>query len=507
MNNSKILIAFLTALMLVSSSFAEDNSASDKLNTMIEKGMKDWQIPGLSTVVVKNGKVVFKKVYGIKDIESKELVDENTLFSMGSTTKALIAISLGILVDQNKINWQDKVVDHYPSFKLSDPYITANARVKDLLTHNLGIGNADLLWLLNNLSTTDTLEKFKYAKNTYPMRGGFTYQNVMYAVAGELIESVSEQHWTDFVDNEILKPLEMNRTQTKSVDIKKIGNYTAPHNSDSGDSVIKLSQTFSDQIGAAGMIWSNTNDISNYLMFLVNDGVFNGKSILKPATFNYLFKPHSILDEDDIYPTKTLTKPNWSTYGLGWFQQDYRGTKLNFHSGSLPGLVAMVGVMRDKDTAVYVFANLDHAELRHAIMYKALDLYAFNDDKKQWHKDIFKLYSGIKANAKEATKKKNEERVKNTSPTLSLDQYTGTYQNEMLGTVSISMLKDQLHIDFNNHLKFKMQHWHYDIFKTNKDPKWQFELMINFHMNTSGKIQELDVFGEKYIKETVKNKD
>ena len=271
MNTTKILLTILVTLLLWSSSFAQDASKSNKLNAMIEEGMKEWQIPGLSAVVVKNGKVVFKKTYGIKDIETKETVNDNTLFSMASTTKALIAISLGILVDQNKISWEDKVIDHLPSFKLSDPYITANARVIDLLTHNLGIGNADLLWVINNLSTAETIDKFKYAEKIYPLRGGFTYQNIMYVVAGEVIEAVSGQHWSIFMENNILKPLEMTDTQTKSKDIREAGNFTTPHYNDLDDGVVKIDYTFSDQIGAAGMVWSTTNDISNYLTFLVKN--------------------------------------------------------------------------------------------------------------------------------------------------------------------------------------------------------------------------------------------
>ncbi len=500
MNTTKTLLTILATFLLCSSSFAQDASKSNKLNAMIEEGMKEWQIPGLSAVVVKNGKVVFKKTYGIKDIETKEPVDDNTLFSMASTTKALIAISLGILVDQNKISWEDKVIDHLPSFKLSDPYITADARVIDLLTHNLGIGNADLLWVINNLSTAETIDKFKYAKKAYPLRGGFTYQNIMYVVAGELIEAVSEQHWTAFVENEILKPLEMTRTQTKSIDIMKAGNYTTPHYNDLDDGIVKVDYTFSDQIGAAGMVWSTTNDVSNYLTFLVNDGIFKGDTIIQPATFQYLFKPHSILTENDVYPTNKLTKPKWNTYGLGWFQQDYRGEKLDFHTGSLSGLVALTGIIHDKDVAVYVFANLDHAELRHAIMYKAMDLYAFKDDNRDWHKEIFKLYAGFRENAKEAKKKRNEGRIMETSPSLTLDQYSGTYQNEMLGSVTIRLVNGQLQIDVNKHLNYKMEHWHHNTFITSKDPRWRFESLINFNLNTSGKIEELEVFEEKFTK-------
>ncbi len=248
------------------------------------------------------------------------------------------------------------------------------------------------------------------------------------------------------------------------------------------------------------MVWSTTNDVSNYLTFLVNDGVFKGDTIIQPATFQYLFKPHSILTENDVYPTNKLTKPKWNTYGLGWFQQDYRGEKLDFHTGSLSGLVALTGIIHDKDVAVYVFANLDHAELRHAIMYKAMDLYAFKDDNRDWHKEIFKLYAGFRENAKEAKKKRNEGRIMETSPSLTLDQYSGTYQNEMLGSVTISLVNGQLQINVNKHLNYKMEHWHHNTFITSKDPRWRFESLINFNLNTSGKIEELEVFEEKFTK-------
>ncbi len=160
------------------------------LDKMIVQGMEDWNIPGLATVIVKDGKIVFKKTYGVKNINSKEPFDGKTLFNMTSTTKAIVAMSLGILVDRGKLNWDDKVQKYFPDFRLSDDYIASDARVGDLLTHNLGIGNADMLWVLDSVSTKETIKNFKYAKKEYPLRGSFEYQNIMYAVAGEVIEAV-----------------------------------------------------------------------------------------------------------------------------------------------------------------------------------------------------------------------------------------------------------------------------------------------------------------------------
>ena len=262
----RTIFAFIVTIFLVPSILAQDNLASKKLNSMIEAGMKEWKIPGLTTVVVKNGEIVFSKAYGIKDIHTKEVVDQNTLFNMGSTTKALIAISLGILVDRDEIEWNDKVIDHLPSFRLIDSYITAEARVKDLLTHNLGIEDADLLWMIDSTSTNQTIDRLRYAEKAYPLRGGFIYQNVMYVVAGQLIQSVSGQHWTRFVEDNIFVPLEMTRTQAKSANVVRAGNYVAPHYIDEESDLVRLPQYFSDQIGAAGLVWSTTKDIGNYLI-------------------------------------------------------------------------------------------------------------------------------------------------------------------------------------------------------------------------------------------------
>ncbi len=467
---------------------------------MIKEGLEDWQIPGLSAIVVKGGEVVFHETYGIRDIKTEDPVDKNTLFAMASTTKAIVAMSLGILVDLGKIHWDDKVVDYLPTFRLSDPYITADARVKDLLTHNLGIGNADLLWVFDSLSTKETLKQFEHAKTTYPLRGGFAYQNIMYAIAGELIEAVSGIHWSTFVEENILLPLEMNRTQSKSFSVFEAGNFTTPHYNDLEEGIIKIDYTFTDQIGPAGILWSCTNDISKYLTFIVNQGVFNTDTILQLETFNYLFKPQSILTEIGYYPTNELTKPHWNTYGLGWFQQDYRGSKLDFHTGSLPGLVALAGVMHEHDLAVFVFSNLDHAELRHAIMYKAIDLYIFNDDSRDWHQDIFKLYSRLKEEEIQKSKKRDEERIHGTSPSLDLHAYEGIYHNKIFGDITVSQSNKQLHLDINHFIFYKAEHWHYNTFITNEDPKWREKFLISFALDQSGKINELELFGESFIK-------
>jgi len=489
---------FLFLLFNVQASQAQ--SSTQRLDAMIRQGMDDWHIPGLAAVVVSGGEIAFSRVYGVRDVETRSPVDPQTLFNMGSTTKAVVCMALGILVDQGKLSWNDKVRDHLPEFRLSDPYITEEARVQDLLTHNLGIAQADLLWVLDSVSTGETLRRFALAKKAYPVRGGYQYNNLMYAAAGEVIQAVSGKHWTEFVREELFEPLEMSRTVAKVADIFDAGNYVTPYFYEEETGFIQVPYNRSDQIGAAGMIWTCAADMENYLRFLVGGGTFNGKAILKPETFAYLFKPHTLLPEAGFYPTRQLTRPNWLSYGLGWFQHDYRGEKLDFHTGSIGGLIAIAGIIHDKKTAVYVLANRDHAELRHAILYQALDLWAFDDATRDWHREIFDLYEDLREKGEVREQEELEKRVQNTRTSLPLEAYSGTYRHPMLGEVTVSVVPDGMQMRFNDFVSFKAQHWHYDTFRIMPDNRYRFEGLSNFHLGTDGSVSELEVFGERFAK-------
>jgi len=493
--------AFLILLFLVASTLpAQYRSANNKLDQMIQQGMEEWQIPGLSVVVVKNGDVIYKKAYGIRDIHTGEFVDEQTMFAMASTTKAFIAISMGMLVDKGLMNWDDKVRSHLPSFQLSNAYITEDARIKDLLTHNLGIGNADMIWYLDSASTEETINRFSLAEQAYPLRGGFVYQNLMYAIAGEVIEAVSGMPWETFVEQNIFQPLGMTRSVTSPSGIRALGNHTTPHVDDRLQGVITLPILYFDQVGAAGALWSCADDMARYLEFILNKGIHNGDTLLKPATFDYLFKPQVIITDSEFYPTQRLTRPKWKTYGLGWFQHDYRGEKLDFHTGSIDGLVAITGLMFSKDLGVYVFANLDHAELRHAIMYMVMDLYGFEDNNRDWHRDVFEMYKGFEKLSLARLDLVNSDRVTNTRHSLPLHHYAGNYVHPMFGEVEIEVNQDDLLVHFNEVKTVAASHWHYNTFRTLHDPMLG-QVMINFQLNTAGKVSSAIIMNETFIKE------
>ena len=469
------------------------------LDDFILEGKEMWKIPGISVVVVKNDSTLYKKTFGKKNFFDDELVDSETIFSMASTTKAFISMSLGILVDRDSISWDDRVVDILPSFKLSDPYITKDARIKDLLTHNLGIGNEDRLWTTDSTSVEEMLLKFSKSPRKYPLRGGYTYQNIMYVVAGQVISRVSGISWQSFVKTNILDKVGLSCTLTWSKDIFEYGNYTFPHQIDYEEGIVHVPFTISDQIGAAGMMWSCSDDMEKYLKFLLNETQLLDERILDKKTFNYLFKPQIIVG-DSFYPTAKLTNPNWKTYGLGWYQHDYRGEKIDFHTGSLQGLVAIIGLIRDKNIGVQVFANLDHAELRHAIMYKVMDLFVFSDDSRDWNREVYNLYNEMDKKYKKSYLDKFILRDENSKMTLKLIDYSGTYENDMYGRIIVSVKDEKMTLDVNNGIKFfDLEWWEKDVFITDKDEKWREKLLVKFNLNNNS-VRDLTIYNAKFNK-------
>ena len=414
-------------------SYSQDKSQI--IDDFARKGKELWQIPGMSLVIVENDSTIFKSTYGVKNYSTREKVDTKTIFSMGSTTKAFIAMGLGILVDRDSIGWNDKVVDHLPDFRLSDPYITYDARVKDLLTHNLGIGNEDRLWTTDSTSVEELLSNFSMSERKYSLRGGYTYQNIMYVVAGRLIEKVSGKTWQEFIQYNILEPIGLECTLTWSRDIFEYGNHTYPHMIDYEEGIVNVPFTISDQIGAAGMMWSCVEDMEKYLSFLLNKSEVDGIRILSEKTFNYIFEPQIIIGSS-FYPTSKLTKPNWRTYGLGWFQHDYRGLKIDMHTGSLQGLVAIIAMVRDKNIALQVFANMDGAELRHALVYKIFDLLLFDDNSRDWNSEVFELYNERSERYKKSYFESFENRDKSKKLSYELKDFVGKFSNDMYGDIA-----------------------------------------------------------------------
>ena len=463
-----------------------------EFDAYVEKSRNQWGAVGLAIAVVKDDDVIFKKSYGVRELNTSDAVDNNTLFSCASTTKAMTATCLGILVDEGKLKWDDPVINYLPEFQLYDPYVTRELRIRDLLIHNSGVGNTDVLWSYMDISREEVLQRMRLVEPSYSFRSSFIYQNIFYLAAGQVIEKVSGQPWEEFIKQRVFTPLGMNRTVPFLKNITD-PNKTKPHMLVEGKTIV-IEDLSADAIGPAGSVWSCIEDISKWTKCMLDSGKYNGNRLIKKETWVEMMKPQTLVPASEFYPTAQLTKPNWTTYGLGWFQHDYQGRKVNFHTGSLPGSIAIHGQIPEERIAVYVFGNTDHVEVRHALMYKAFDLFALGGTT-DWSADLLKLYDGISKKREEAQKKQDTTRVENTKPALPLVEYAGTYTDSLYGKITISVGNDQLELNINDKIKAQLSHWHYDTFRGPFEKKWFGEATAQFQLDTKGKVSTINLEG------------
>ncbi len=461
----------------------------------ILKSQKAWDVPGLAVTLVKDGKVLLAKGYGVREIGTSNLVDAQTLFACASTTKALVATCMGILVDEGKVNWSDPVIKHLPEFQLYDPYITREIKIRDLFTHNTGIGNTDFLWSTMNISSDEVLYRMRYIEPSYSLRSGYTYQNIFYLAAGKVIEKLSGQTWNQFIRERLFQPLGMERAFPLLSDVKDI-NQTKPHYKIDGE-VKVIDHMSADQIGPAGSVWASIEDMSKWVICMLDSSKYAGGRLLSAGTWAEMFKPQILIPVNQFYPTAQLTKPNWTSYGLGWFQHDYKGKKVNFHTGSLYGSIALHAQLPEENLGIYVFGNYDHAELRHALMYKAFDLFALGGNR-DWNSEFLKLYTNIREESEKRMKEFESNRVFDTNPSLPLENFAGKYTDKLFGEVEIVLEQGQLSIILNGVLRGTLSHWHYDTYRLIFDEKWRGKWNTNFILGTNGKISKVNISGMEF---------
>lgn len=494
------LLFFIVASFILQSVLAQ--SLDEKISILdkyIEAGRQQWSIPGLSVSIVKDGKTLLSKGYGETLLGSNKRVDDKTLFSIGSTTKAIVAAAMAMLVDEGKVKWSDKVIDHLPEFRLYDSYATRELRIQDLFTHNSGVGNADLLWSLWGYSTEEVVNRMQYLEPRYGFRGGYTYQNIMYATAGLVIERITGTSWNDFIHDRVFKPIGMDRSFALKSMVEADPNRTRPHYKISSG-IIEITDSNADSIGAAGSIWSCSTDMAKWMMFVLDSARVNGQRLISAENYAVLHQAKIVIPKNQFYPTAQLTKPNFTTYSLGWFQHDYMGHYVQFHTGSLNGAIAIIGLVPEENLGVYFLGNLDHAELRHAIMYKTIDV-MLDLPSQDWSTEFKELYEKFDKDSDSRLAEREAKRHRDTKSTLALDAYAGIYSNQYLGEITIYVVGGKLEAQVRSDRHLKFEHWHYDSFlmKIKEYEAFDNGSLVDFHVDSQLNIS-LSLWGDDFRK-------
>ena len=494
----KKIISILSLLLSASLAITAQKNVGDldkkikEFDAYTQQALKQWEVPGAGVAVIKDGKVIYIKAFGTRNLDTGAPANTETLFSIGSTTKAMTAVCIGMLVDEGKLKWSDPVVKYLPEFQLYDPFVTRDLKIRDLLIHDSGLGNTDFLWGLMDIPESEILARMRMVKPTYSLRDGFIYQNIFYIAAGQVIERVSGKTWATFITERIFNPLSMTRTATKLKAIKD-DNYTKPHMKYDGKIQVIL-HTKDDAVGAAGSVWSSITDMAKWTVCMLDSSKYAGGRLLNKGTWMEMFKPQTLVTSGEFYPTQRLTKPNWMTYGLGWFQHDYKGHKINFHTGSLNGLIALHAQLPDQNLGYYFLGNYDHAEVRHALMYKTFDLFSLGGNR-DWSSEFKTLYDGIREGGQKQLEKMESQRVLNTKPTLPVSAYAGKYTDPLYGEIEITATETGLRMNINQFAFANLEHWNYDTFYGKWDRAWDGKVWAQFLLSPTGKVDRISVEG------------
>ena len=422
----------------------------DSLDLYINRALTNWRVPGAAVCIVKDGKIVLMKGYGIKELGLLNKVDENTLFMIGSNTKAFTATALAMLQAEKKISLDEKVTKYIPEFKLDNKLAGEQAIVKDLLSHRLGFKTfqGDFTFYNTNLARHEIIAKMGQMKAAYPFRTTWGYTNSAFLTAGEIIPRVTGKPWEMYLKENIFAPLGMSNTLALTADMPKSINRTVPHTLVDGR-LTPIPYCNIDGLAPAGAISSSVNDMSKWVMALLNNGKVGNKQVIPAAAINATRQAQDIVGNVQHINGET----NYQLYGLGWFIQDYAGHRLIMHDGGVNGYLSSVTLVPKENLGIVILTNTDQNSLYEALRWEIMDAYFkmkyFN------YSDAYLSMNRINVtNELQADKRKRDTIALMPKPALPLNKYTGKYVNDFYGsmTITVGELND-LEMRFEHHPK------------------------------------------------------
>ncbi|MGH8279277.1 MAG: serine hydrolase [Gammaproteobacteria bacterium] len=469
------------------------------LDSYVHKIIVDWQVPGLAVAVVKDNHVVFMRGYGVRELGKPGKVDDNTLFTIASNTKAFTAAALGTLVAQDKLGWNDRITKYLPRFEVNDPWVTHALTIRDLLTHDSGYCDPIFMWFTTGFTRAQIIEHLRYAKPTYGFRAHFCYNNAMYLVASQVIPAITGQSWEDYVQAHLFAPLAMSHTDTRIEVMDANPDAAAPHALVDGKiSVVRRYDT--DAMAPIGGINSSVNDMSHWLLMLLDNGQYQGQTVLDPKVIAAMETPQVVIPADrGIGSWLHAMSPgsDFFTYGLGLIVEDYHGQKVVMHDGDIDGMASALGMIPALHLGVVVLTNLDHDDARNALLYHIFDRY-LGLPAQGVESRLLGLAAKQRAAEKSARAKLAAARVPGPAP-LPLADYTGNYHNDLDGSVQVQLENGHLALKVGNpNLDGELVHWNHNTFRVQMPYRFYeqtFDQYVTFDLDAAGQPMELRFFG------------
>jgi CubicO group peptidase (beta-lactamase class C family) len=493
-------ILLVASLIAISVSAGAQSSLPPGLDQYIERVLKTFDVPGLSVSIVKDGRVLLAKGYGVKKMGTADKVDSYTLFSIASNSKAFTGTALALLVEEGKLRWDDRVIQHVPWFKMADDYVTTNLTVKDLLVHQSGLlaYSGDLmLFPPSTFTAREILEKVRYLPLVYDFRSTYAYDNILYLVCGEIIKAVSGQDWEDFVRTRIFDKVGMAGSLSRYSEFGSKPNISFAHNRIDGKITLVddyLEQNIGDASNPAGGILSNANDISNWMITQLDSGrTPSGAQLFKPSTTRQLWNMVRPIPVSRVAPALQPSQMDFWGYALGFRAYNYQRHKVVGHGGKLAGFVSQLAMVPDLNLGITVFTNQESTSAYWAIIYHVLDFYAKND-KFDWIGAFKGEQDRAFARLKESQRRSLVAADTAGRFNLSTGKLSGTYRDAVYGDVTLSSSGEGMSMVFKNlpHFNGELKYYQYNTFiLTLKNKSLKGDAYVTFSLNPDGTVDQV----------------
>jgi CubicO group peptidase (beta-lactamase class C family) len=494
--------AFAASLLLATSAPA---APPPDLDARIEAAMQAYGTPGFAVAIVEDGEVVHAKGYGVRKLGSPEKVDADTIFPTGSTGKAVTTAAIAILVDEGKLDWDDKVIDHLPDFRMYDPWVTREMTVRDLLVHRsgLGLGAGDLLYVpRTSRSRADVVRALRHIAPATSFRSGYAYDNILYVVAGELVAAVSGQSWESFIRDRVFRAAGMDDSVSDEAERFANPNRAHPHARIDGrvrglgTQVVLPEREGLGQVAApAGGLSSSANDMARWLQIQLGQGALPGgqdKRLYSEASAREMWTPQVLVPIRAYPPPISDMTPQFSSYALGWNVQDYRGVKTVQHGGAVFGVLTMVVLVPDHKLGFALQMNSEDYPVLRGVMNELLDHY-LGFPKRDWVAAFGQWNEQRLAGGVAALDAATAGGTRHTRPSLPLAAYAGRYVDSWYGPIAVTHDKRGLRIDFRQtpNMAGALEHYQYDTFIVRWDDAAIEQAYVTFNLDAEGKVARI----------------
>lgn len=489
MHTTRSLFFVIAFILLTGPAAAQQNPLAG-LDKYIESAMEEWGVPGMAVAVVKDDEVIFARGFGVQELGGEEPVDEHTLFAIASTTKAFTVAALGMLVDEGKLDWDDPVREHLPEFELSDPYVTREVTVRDLLTHRIGLASHDNVWIAAPIDRDEIVRRARYLPMVHGFRNEYDYNNIMYIVAGEVVEAVSGVSWDDFLEDRIFEPLGMARSTTRDDVVDTRENVSSSH-TDVDGVLTPLYLRDYDELGGAGAMFSSAHDMAQWIRLHLGGGMFEGKRLIARSTIEEMHEPQVVIeigrDDRRLFPDR-----NFSAYGLGWRVHDYKGYKVVQHTGWVNYMRTQVGMIPSEGIGMVALSNTTTSPLQTAIMYRIFDA-LLGLPETDWSAKYRELEQEDVASTNGAPS--GPRRVEGTKPSVDPARFAGLYTDPLYGDIRVDLEDGQLVIRYSPEYVADLEHWHYDTYRATWRPAGFGRTFATFELDHLGNVKALELRG------------